>query len=98
MPGGKLPVPSKAGSAEAVNRVLRTTWPKSVTHLEVSTSHRTQCVNSCLCQFLQQRLGLLEVGGVKAFGEPAVDWRQQGMRFGAHALLLPEATEAHGGP
>jgi len=25
-------------------------------------------------QFLQQRLGVLEVGGVKAFGEPAIDF------------------------
>ena len=30
MPGGKLPVPSKAGSAEAVNRVLRIAWQKSL--------------------------------------------------------------------
>jgi hypothetical protein len=56
-----------------------------------------QC-HDILCQFLQQRLGLLEVGGVKAFGEPTVDWRQQCMRFGALALLLPEAAEAHGRP
>ena len=27
-------------------------------------------------QRLQQRLGLLEVGGVKALGEPAIDWGQ----------------------
>lgn len=29
MPGGKLPVPSKAGSAEGVNRVLRVAWQAS---------------------------------------------------------------------
>ena len=40
-------------------------------------------------QLLQQRLGLLEVRGVKAFGEPAVDWLQQRMGLGALALLLP---------
>jgi hypothetical protein len=46
----------------------------------------------------QQRLGLLQVGGVKALGEPAVDRRQQLARFGALALLLPQAAQADGGP
>jgi len=32
-------------------------------------------------QFLQQRLGLLEVGGVEAFGEPVVDFGQRGVRL-----------------
>jgi hypothetical protein len=43
-----------------------------------------------LRQHVQQRLGLLEVGGVKALGEPAVDRRQQRMGFGLLALLLPQ--------
>jgi hypothetical protein len=47
---------------------------------------------------LQQRLGLLQVGRVKAFGEPAVDRRQQRMGFALLTLLLPQASEAHGGP
>ena len=51
-----------------------------------------------LRQRVQQCLRLLQVGSVKAFGEPVVDWRQQRMCFGALALLLPEAAEAHGGP
>src|SRR5438874_13621174 len=33
-------------------------------------------------QLLQQRLGLLEVSGIKALGEPAIDRRQQGVGFG----------------
>ena len=44
-----------------------------------------------LCQCLQQCLGILEVGRVEPFGEPAVDRGQQGTRFGPLALLLPEA-------
>jgi hypothetical protein len=40
-------------------------------------------------QFLQQRLSLLQVSGVKALGKPAVDRRQQVMGFRALALLLP---------
>ena len=46
-------------------------------------------------QFLQQCLGLLEVGGVKALGEPAIDRGKQ--RFDMLALLLPQAAEAGGG-
>ena len=48
-------------------------------------------------QLGQQSFGLLQVGGVKALGEPAVDRRQQRARFVPLALLLPQATEAHGG-
>jgi CBS-domain-containing membrane protein len=51
-----------------------------------------------LCQRLQQGLGLLQVSRVKALGEPAVDRRQQLVGISTLALLLPEATEAHGGP
>ena len=49
-------------------------------------------------QLLQQRLRLLEVGRVKALREPAIDRRQQITGFGLLALLLPQATQAHGGP
>jgi len=47
-----------------------------------------------LCpQVLQQRFGPLEIGGVKALGEPAVDRCEQLPRFSAFALLLPQATQ-----
>src|SRR5262245_22547920 len=49
-------------------------------------------------QLLQQRLGLPEVGGVKAFAEPAIDWCQQLAGFLALAPLLPQAAQAHGSP
>jgi hypothetical protein len=49
------------------------------------------------CQCLEQCLGLLQGGGVKALGEPGVDRRQQVMRFAPLALLLPQPTQAHGG-
>jgi hypothetical protein len=47
------------------------------------------------CQDLQQRLSLLEVDGVKALGEPAIDLRQELMRGLAQALVLPEPAQAH---
>src|SRR5207245_1396359 len=51
-----------------------------------------------LRQRLQQCFGLLEIWGVKALGEPAVDGCQQLVGGGALPLLLPEAGEAHGRP
>ena len=50
-----------------------------------------------LHQRVQQCLRLLQVSGVESLGEPAVDLGQEPARFKALALLLPEATEAHGG-
>ena len=49
-------------------------------------------------QLLQQRLGLLEVSGVKALGEPAVDRGQQLVGLGALALVLPQAAQTHRRP
>jgi len=48
-------------------------------------------------QLFQQRLRLLEVGGVKALGEPAVDRREELVSLIALALVLPRATQAQGG-
>src|SRR5712692_509750 len=48
-------------------------------------------------QRLQQRLGLLQVGRVKAFREPAVDRGQQRACLGPLALVLPQPRQAHGG-
>src|SRR5262249_14900091 len=49
-------------------------------------------------EFLQQPLGLLEVGGVKSLRGPAVGGRQRRVGFGTLALLLPAPTQTHGGP
>src|SRR5262245_50682562 len=51
-----------------------------------------------LSQRLKQRLGLLEIGRVKALVEPAVDRRQQCMRLGPLALLLPQARQTRRRP
>src|SRR5712664_1610943 len=52
---------------------------------------------SCSQRF-QQRPGLLEVGGVKALGEPAIDRGEQVIGCSALALALPEAAQAHRSP
>ena len=49
-----------------------------------------------LRQRVQQCLCLLQVSGVKAFGEPAVDGCQEVIGFLAFALLLPESSETGG--
>src|SRR5262249_3481797 len=40
----------------------------------------------------------LEIRGVEALGEPAVDRCEELVGLGALALLLPELTQAHGRP
>ncbi len=47
-------------------------------------------------QFVEQGLSLLEVCGVKALGEPAVDGCQQLACCFPLALLLPQPAQAHG--
>src|SRR5262249_29927881 len=51
-----------------------------------------------LPQRIEQRPGVLQVRCVKPLSEPVIDWCQQVVGFLSLALLLPEATEAHGGP
>src|SRR5712692_4272770 len=51
-----------------------------------------------LCQLLQQCSGLLEVGSVKALGEPAVDGLQQLSGCFTLALVLQQAAQAYRRP
>src|SRR5215813_4523210 len=62
-----------------------------------ATSQRR--VGTCVLStaFLQERLRLLKVYGVKPLGEPAIDRGQQRVRLGALALLLPQPTQAQRG-
>src|SRR5262245_19848899 len=48
-------------------------------------------------QFLEQRLDLDEIGRVKAFGEPAINWREEIAGLTALALVAPEPGQAAGG-
>src|SRR6516164_587373 len=50
-----------------------------------------------LIEFVEQRLGVFEVGCVKAFSEPAVDRHQEIACLGLAALVTPEPGEACGG-
>jgi len=45
-------------------------------------------------QFLQQRLGLLEVSGVEAFGEPVVDFGEHRAGLVAAASIAQQAGKA----
>jgi hypothetical protein len=46
---------------------------------------------------VEQRLRVPEVGGIEAFGEPAVDGGEQVMGLGASALVAPQAGETGSG-
>jgi hypothetical protein len=48
-----------------------------------------------LRQFIEQRLGVLKVGGVEALGEPAVDVGEHCVRFVAAAVLFEQPREAY---
>src|SRR6266571_5069975 len=48
-----------------------------------------------MTQFFQQRFRLLQVFGVKAFGEPVVNLGQQLPGFFLLALLLPQPAQTH---
>jgi hypothetical protein len=50
--------------------------------------------NRRLSQFVEQRLGLFEIGGIEPLGKPAVDWGEQRHRLFAPALLAAQAGEA----
>src|ERR1700730_13283189 len=44
-------------------------------------------------QLIEQRLGVLKIGGIEAFGEPAVDFGEHRPRFVATALRCEQARE-----
>src|SRR5262245_42305543 len=48
-------------------------------------------------QLVEQRLRLLQIGGIEALGEPAVDRCEEVAGFGATALIAPKPGEAHDG-
>ena len=47
-----------------------------------------------LRQLVEQRLGVLEVGGVEALGEPAVDRGEEVVSLRAFALIGPQSGKA----
>jgi hypothetical protein len=46
-------------------------------------------------QFVEQRLGFLQIAHVEAFGEPAIDRSEQLASLLGFALVAPEPREAH---
>jgi len=63
----------------------------------ISIKQRAGPVRRASPQLLQQRLCLLQIGRVKAFGEPAVDRGEEVAGFGAAVLVAAHPSEAHGG-
>src|SRR5262245_6680228 len=72
-------------------KVLHTQWVMN-THRALLGSKGVS-TGVALRQRVQQCLGLLQVSGVKALGEPVIHWGEQVMGLLAFALLLPEASE-----
>jgi hypothetical protein len=74
------------------------TWHPSIHRAKsrLSTSSR-QRSNTRSRQLTDQHLCLFQIGGLEAFGEPAVDRRDEVAGFDAPAPSAAEAGEAHGG-
>src|SRR5215470_643804 len=79
--------------AEPDRAILSNVWTTSTCYkpLEIERPELSR-------QLLQERLRLLQVSRLKALREPAIDRCQEVSAFGAFALLLPQACQAHGGP
>jgi hypothetical protein len=59
----------------------------------VGSSHSHTRISSSR-QLVEQRLRLLQIGGVEALGEPAVNRRQQVVPLGTAPLFAPQPGEA----
>ena len=65
----------------------------------IGQPHQTVRVRTAgSCQLAEQRLGFFQIGGVEAFGKPAVDGREEVARLGAPALARQEPGEARRRP
>jgi hypothetical protein len=61
-----------------------------------STTARALVHAHLAIQFVEQRLGVLQVGGVEALGEPVVDFGEHRERLVAAAGVAEQPGEAHG--
>ena len=51
-------------------------------------------VHERVSQFREQVLGVLEIRGIEALGEPPVDWGEQIVGLGAPTLIAPQPGKA----
>ena len=79
-------------------------YPLTVLHTPGGMHPRPAWVGStgvsagvALRQRVQQYFRIFQVSGVKALGEPAVDWCKEIMGFLAFALALPQSSEVRRG-
>src|ERR1700680_2274828 len=47
------------------------------------------------CHFVEQSLGVLQIGGIEAFGEPIVDFGEHCARFVAPAYVAEQSCQTH---
>src|SRR5207248_4695765 len=104
-PGNGRDAPIPAVRANTIDRLKSTqTRPSRPRQWVIGSARKRSfapdsplCGNRRLGQFVEQRLGLFEIGGVEAFGEPAEDWGEEGERLLRPALLSAQAGEARCG-
>src|SRR6202158_2510269 len=93
-------------SARSVSGIYGVTGRATILDLAPAL-HAKQCIcgvvvvalraqHRCLSrQFVEQRLGVLQVGGVEAFSEPAVDLGEHRARFVATAAPREQSRQTH---
>src|SRR5262249_55523935 len=95
---GTAPAQHRRPTSNSGNDTCWLTQPLSaITGLSPQRSGGGERSGRLRTQLVEQRLCLLEIGSIEAFGEPAVDRREQIAGFGAAALVAAEPGEAHGG-
>jgi hypothetical protein len=70
--------------------------PPHSAHLAHDSQRRSSSKSFLRTELNEQCLGVLQVGGVEAFGEPVVDVGEHRTRVIAAPLLREQASEAHG--
>jgi hypothetical protein len=70
---------------------------RSRVHRSVKVVGCTENGSGSLIELVEQRLGIFQVGGAEAFGEPSVDRREQAAGFAAAALVAAQPGKADGG-
>src|SRR6516165_2788047 len=81
----------------AVRGKLAVTWGGVKFALGASKAAARPLRPTVAPELIEERLRLFEVGRVEAFGEPAVDRREQVASFGAAALVATEPGNTRGG-
>src|SRR6476659_4518403 len=94
---GAARLPRRTGSSRRKRHRRTASRPPAATAAAAVQAALPVPARPQLPELVQQRLGLLQDWRIEAFGEPAIDRREQVTRFRALALATPQPGKADGG-